>query len=111
MSRNFCIILIVLSMQVYASPNGADLLRACNTSMNNGFEGIEGMMCEYYLTPCDCTVGDKDPAPRFCPPAGISTGDLAAVVVDGLKRSHGLQNRDAQTAAAVILAERYPCSD
>lgn len=98
-------------MEAYASPNGTDLLRACRTSINNGFEDIEGMMCEYYLTPCECTAGEDNPAPRFCPPARASMGDLAVLVIDGFKKSPGLLNRDAQTAAAVILARRFPCSD
>ena len=98
-------------MQAYASPDGADLLRACRTSINNGFTGIEGMMCEYYLTPCACTVGNDPALPRFCPPARVSTGDLAALVIDGFKKSPDLLDRDAQTAAAVILARKYPCTD
>lgn len=98
-------------MQAYASPDGSDLLRACRTSLNNGFNGIEGMMCEYYLTPCNCAVGVKASVPKFCPPAGASTDDRAAAVIDGLNKSPVLQDQDAQTAAAVILAKMYPCTE
>lgn len=111
MARYLYIILLLVSMQAYAAPDGADLLRACKTSINNGFEGIEGMMCEYYLTPCSCKVDESSTAPRFCPPAIASTADLAALVIDGLNQSSGLLDQDAQTAAAVILAKIYPCTD
>lgn len=90
-------------------PGGADLLAACNHSLKNGFAGMQGAMCSYYVTPCDCAAVRKPDAPRVCLPDDVPVAELARKVVAGLQARPGLQSRSASVAAAVILSQDYPC--
>lgn len=92
-----------------AAPAAADLLQACEHSLNNGFAGIEGEMCTWYVTPCDCDFGKENKLPRVCLPEQIAVETLARVVVDALKEQPGLHTEDADFAAAMILSRVYPC--
>ena len=97
-----------LSANVLAAPTGADLLGACEDSLMNGFQGTTGMMCVWYVTPCDCH--GKDAAiPRVCLPDGKSPESLAREVIDGLKSQPELQSESAEISASKILAPKYPC--
>ena len=101
--------LLSVNTQVMASPTGADVLTVCEESLAKGFEGIKGMMCVWYVTPCDCTYG-KDPAiPRVCLPDGMDTEALAREVIEGLKLRPELQSQSAELSSNTILAEKYPC--
>ena len=111
MTGRFLILILLMSMQVHAAPLGKDLLHACRDTMNKGFPGIEGAMCEYYVTPCDCELGEDPVQPRFCPPQRITTARLAATVVKGLLNSPDLRQTPARAAAATILARKYPCTE
>ncbi|MEJ2761756.1 MAG: Rap1a/Tai family immunity protein [Gammaproteobacteria bacterium] len=91
------------------APGGADLLAACNHSLKRGFTGMQGAMCSYYVTPCDCAAVRKPDAPRVCLPDDVPVAELARKVVAGLKARPGLQSRSASAAAAVILSRDYPC--
>ena len=92
-----------------ASPTGADVIAACEESLANGFQGISGMMCVWYVTPCDCDYG-KDPAiPRVCLPDYIEPEILARAVIDGLKLRPELQSQAAELSSSTVLAPKYPC--
>ena len=66
-------LILSVNIQVIASPTGADVVAACEESLVNGFQGTTGMMCVWYVTPCDCHIG-KDPViPRVCLPDGMET--------------------------------------
>lgn len=104
------ILLLLMGMQVHAAPTGADLLRACRDSIDHGARGIKGAMCEYYVTPCACEINVDNTTPRFCPPERATTDTLATLVVKGLRRSPELQRKEARVAAAVILADKFPCN-
>ena len=98
-----------INIQVIASPTGADVLAACEKSLANGFQGTTGMMCVWYVTPCDCHLG-KDPAiPRVCLPEAKETESLAREVIEGLKLRPELQSESAETASSTVLATKYPC--
>lgn len=99
------------SSGVYAAPSGADLESACQQSLNDGFHGNEGMLCTWYVTPCDCDYGKKQDLPRVCLPQTVSVETLASEVVAGLQAQPGLKTRDAGFAAARILSRIYPCHD
>ena len=92
-----------------AAPSGADLAQACENALVGGFNGIQGRMCAWYVTPCDCAAGRKPEAPRVCLPGTIATEALAREVVTGLAAQPELQLRDADVAAAMILSGTYPC--
>jgi len=109
--KAIAIILILFIPQVQAAVDGRDLLRACEASINSGTGGIKGQMCEYYVTPCACELGESDSIPRVCPPDGMAVKDLAKMVIDGLKKSPALLRERAGTAAALILARIYPCKE
>lgn len=93
-----------------AAPTGADVLAACEKALSKGFHGTVGMMCIWYVTPCDCQAG-KDPAiPRVCLPEDKAPETLAKEVVEGLKQQPALLNESAEVSAGRILAPKYPCS-
>ena len=94
-----------------AAPGGADLLRACNQALAGGFNGMQGRMCTWYVTPCDCEAARKPGAPRVCLPEAVATESLARAVVAGLVAQPELQLKDADVAAAMILSRFYPCPD
>ena len=102
-------LLLNLNTQVMASPTGADVVAACEESLEKGFEGIKGMMCVWYVTPCDCTYG-KDPAiPRVCLPDDKETEELAMEVIEGLKLRTELQLQTAEFSVNTVLTAKYPC--
>jgi len=107
----FTLCLYLLSRAVSAAPGGAALLRACDNALAGGFNGIQGHMCTWYVTPCDCETARKPEAPRVCLPDKVATEALARMVVDGLRARPELQLLDADVAAAKILSGNYPCSN
>ena len=108
-AARYFLVTMVLSGQVWASPGGNDLLAACSYALRNGFAGVEGAMCSYYVTPCDCAAVREAGVPRVCLPDDIPVKMLAHKVVDGLNAQPDLQLRTASAAAAAILSVDYPC--
>jgi hypothetical protein len=107
-----CIIFIIsvfVCIKVSAAPSAGDLLMACEHSLIHGFEGIEGEMCAWYITPCDCDYGEEYEIPRVCLTDSVTTEELARHVISGLKTHPELHSEDANYAAAVILSGIYPC--
>ena len=103
------LLILSINIQVMASPTGADVLAACEESLAIGFQGTTGMMCVWYVTPCDCNYG-KDPAtPRVCLPGYIEPESLAREVIEGLKLRPELQSEPAELASSMGLAPKYPC--
>lgn len=94
-----------------AAPAAVDLLHACEHSLDNGFQGIEGDVCTWYVTPCDCDYGKTKEMPRVCLPESVPAESLARIVVSGLKEQPGLHKDYADYAAAIILSRVYPCSE
>jgi Ssp1 endopeptidase immunity protein Rap1a len=103
-------LLLLLSTSVFAVPTGVDLLAACEDSLENGFQGTIGMMCVWYVTPCDCYHGKDSAVPRVCLPDGKKPESLAREVVVGLKSQPELQSKSAEVSAGLILVEKYPCN-
>ncbi len=102
-------LLFMISTDIYAAPSANDLLVACEDSLANGFHGSTGMMCSWYVTPCDCHNGKDLVIPRVCLTASESEESLAKIVVDGLKAQPALQLKSAEMAAGIILSLNYPC--
>lgn len=100
-----------LAGTLQAAPAAADLLEACEYSLNNNFAGIKGEMCTWYVTPCDCDYGLDAVMPRVCLPEKIPVEDLARTVINGLKEQSELLAEDADFAAATILSRVYPCTE
>ena len=100
---------LLISTDVWAAPSGNDLLTACEESLTNGFQGPSGMMCIWYVTPCDCQYGKDIAIPRVCLPDRESHELLARAVVEGLKSQAELQSESAEMAAGLILSPKYPC--
>ena len=103
------IFLFIFSGNIQAAPSGGNLLTACEDSLVNGFQSKAGMMCIWYVTPCDCHHGDKETVPRVCLPEDASHVDLAKEVIEGLKVNPEYQSETAEMAAGLILAPKYPC--
>ena len=111
MKLNFWIVLLLMfSTDALTAPSGTDLLHACEDSLVNGFQSTKGMMCIWYVTPCDCNFGNKKTVPRVCLPDNISHELLAREVIDGLKENSELQPLTAEMAAGTILSPIYPCN-
>ena len=94
-----------------AAPTASNLLNACEDSLENGFQSEMGMLCIWYVTPCDCHFGEKLDVPRVCLPPDLSHEILAKEVVEALKARPELQKETAEMAAGLILSPRYPCHD
>ena len=101
--------LLIVNIQAIASPTGADVLAACEESLANGFKGVTGMMCVWYVTPCDCNYGKEPVMPRVCLPDNKDVDSLAREVIEGLKLRPELQSETAEMSAGIILSEKYPC--
>ena len=102
--------LLLISVEAWSAPSGTDLLKACEESLANGFHGSTGMMCIWYVTPCDCHHGKDIAIPRVCLPDNEPHELLAREVVEGLKSQPELQTVIAEIAVGVILSPRYPCN-
>jgi len=108
-AARFFLVTLLLSAQAWASPGGDDLLAACSHALRNDFAGVEGVMCTYYVTPCDCAAVREAGVPRVCLPDDAPVEVLARKVVDGLNTRPDLQLRTAAAAAGEILSVDYPC--
>ncbi len=104
----FCFISSQLTVG-YAAPTGSDLLYACNMSLESGFDSIEGKMCAWYTTPCNC--GSDASIPAVCLPEDVNTEELAKLVIQGLSNREDLLNIYAGDSAAILLSENYPCTE
>jgi len=107
----FALALLFISTSVFATPNGNDLLAACEHAMDKGFSGAEGMMCTWYVTPCDCFHSEDSEIPRVCLPIPPDVHELAREVTDGLATSPELLEKTADVAAGTILIKKYPCEE
>lgn len=102
-------LLMIFSGKVFAASSGSDLLTACETALQRGFQDTTGIMCAWYVTPCDCHYGKVLEVPRVCLPDGLETEYLAKEVIAGLKSNPQLQKKTAEISAAEILVKKYPC--
>ena len=107
----FGLLLFFVSTIVFATPNGKDLLLACEHSLDKGFSGTEGMMCTWYITPCDCHHGDDSEILRGCLPPVPDVDALAREIMEGLAATPELLEESADVAAGVILGKSFPCTD
>lgn len=104
-------LLLIVSSSLFATPNGKDLLLACEHSLAEGFSGTEGMMCTWYVTPCDCFHGENSEMPRVCLPPVPDVDALAREVAEGLETMPELLVESANVAAGTILQKTYPCTE
>jgi len=107
----FGLVLLFTSTSLFATPNGNDLLAACEHALDKGFSGAEGMMCTWYVTPCDCFHSEDSEIPRVCLPVPPDVHALAREVTDGLATSPELLEKTADVAAGTILIKKYPCEE
>ena len=96
---------------MFATPNGKDLLAACEQALDKGFSDTEGMMCTWYVTPCDCFHAENSEIPRVCLPPSPDVAALAREVIEGLAATPELLGKTADVAAVTILIKNYPCSE
>jgi len=102
-------LLLMMCANTFAAPSAKDLLSACEDSLENGFHGTTGLMCSWYVTPCDCHHGKNIAIPRVCLIGNETEASLAKIVVDALKKKPTLQLKPAELAAGLILSSVYPC--
>ncbi len=107
----FGFILLFTIVSVLATPNGKDLLSACEHALDKGFSDAEGMMCTWYVTPCDCFHSEDSEIPRVCLPVSPDVAALAKEVTEGLAATPELLNETADVAAGTILKQNYPCTE
>lgn len=103
-------ILLFLSGNASAAPTGRQLLDACRGVVAGSAGRIDSMMCEWYIRPCNCEVGENVKIPRVCLPDGVSSETLARKVIEGMETENELAGESASYAAAVILSKTYPCN-
>ena len=104
-------LLVLPGRLAWAAPSAADLLTACEDSLQNGFKNERGMLCVWYVTPCACDAAKEPGLPRACLPPDAAPEALAAQVVEALRQRPELASISAESAVATILAPRYPCPD
>ncbi|MGY8814547.1 MAG: Rap1a/Tai family immunity protein [Gammaproteobacteria bacterium] len=107
----FCIfasLLLLGSNFSTAAPTGKDLLYACSKSIESGFNSIEGQMCTWYVTPCNCDANSD--LPEVCLPDNIEIDSLAKSVIKGINQAPELETEYAAHSAAIILSKYYPCT-
>ena len=104
------LLLFFVSTIVFATPNGKELLAACEYSLDKGFSGTEGMMCTWYVTPCDCFHSEDSGIPRICLPQIPDVDALAREITEGLAMHPELLDKSADVAAGVILGKSFPCA-
>ncbi len=103
----FAIILLLFSANGQSAPTGSDLLLACNTAQEEGYDSIQGQMCTWYIIPCNCSM---DPAiPESCTPENMEVHELADIIIEGLTGNNILLDETATMSAAIILSEKFPC--
>lgn len=107
----FALALLFVSTSLFATPNGKELLSACKHALDKGFSGAEGMMCTWYVTPCDCFHSADSEIPRVCLSPSPDVAALAREVTDGLAETPELLNKTADVAAGMILIKNYPCTE
>ncbi|RKZ69345.1 MAG: hypothetical protein DRQ48_07865 [Gammaproteobacteria bacterium] len=107
----FGLALFFINTSVFATPNGNDLLAACEHALDKGFSGTEGMMCTWYVTPCDCFHSEDSEIARVCLPVPPDVHALAREVTDGLATAPELLDKTADVAAGTILIKNYPCTE
>jgi hypothetical protein len=103
------LLVAVGGQSVYAAPDGADLLAACNQSLSRGFGDLQGALCIWYITPCDCTSAMAEDRQPVCLPDNVATTVLAETIVKALDGNPELHTMEAGMAAAMILSRAYPC--
>jgi len=81
---------------------------ACEHALDKGFTDAEGMMCTWYVTPCDCFHSE---IPRVCLPPSPDVAALAREVIDGLAATPQLLDKTADVAVGTILKKNYPCTE
>ncbi len=107
-----CLLLCLATASVRAElemPSGAELLAACEHASRHGYDNPRGMLCIWYVTPCDCAVGKSPTLPRVCLPPDVQHEALAQLVMQALRERAELLVIGAEEAAAIILSEYYPC--
>ena len=111
---NKYLLLAILSLWSFstpraAAPTGQQLLEACETAFKKDLQGTEALFCEWYATPCDCEAIRPADAPRVCLPENYDVQELSRKLLTGLRAAPELKQKQAATAAAIILARDYPC--
>ena len=92
------------------SITGNELVTACEKAIASEFTGNTGMICHWYVTPCDCNYGNELLS-RVCLPAEYNEEKLAQQVIDGLNSNPDLLSKEAAFAANSVLTTLYPCTD
>ena len=103
--------LSLMTLPAAATPSATRLIYACEHALEYGFNDINGMLCTWYVTPCDCNQANKPEIPRVCLPPDIPVEFLAREVIDGIKTQEVPVTVDADYAAAKVLAKHYPCPE
>ena len=114
---NIKFVLLLLSSNLYSGmlqaelsmPDGKSLLSACEYATDNGYDNPKGMLCIWYVTPCDCSANKVKDLPRVCLPPEIHHEALATLVIKALQQDSELQRLGAEEAAIRILSKHYPC--
>jgi len=114
-SLNLSVLYVVLMMSCTGvvpaqSISGNELVAACEKAVASDFAGELGMICHWYVTPCDCIYGNEQ-LPRVCLPADVNEETLAQQVIAGLNSNPELLSKDAAFAANSVLTVLYSCSD
>ena len=112
--RNMILLMLLFGItHTFAqSPSGQDLLTACESALENGFNSKHGMVCSWYVMPCNCESAkaeSKTVIPRVCLPHNLTEIELAELVLEQIRARVDLLDKSAELAANTILSSYYPC--
>lgn len=89
------------------------LIAICERGEAQGGVGVDAAFCDWYLLPCDCSLGQPDKQPRWCLPeadAEPKAYDEARERVLALLEQLPARDQAAEAAVANILEQHYPCA-
>ncbi len=102
--------LLPLTAVAAQGPSIAQVLAACERGAQQGGQGVDAAICEWYLAPCDCApkrVAGAD-GPPWCIPPGVPIDARVAAVRAALVPVPD-PTKPVGPAVEQVLRRLYPC--
>ena len=94
---------------VWADVTGQALVATCTKALANAYTGVEAAECDWYVNPCG-VCGREAPAKAWCVPDGLSSTDLARVILAAIKATPVALTRPVKPFVDATLTARFPCA-
>ena len=101
--------LLLVTSVVQADVTGHALVATCAKALANAYTGVEAAQCDWYVNPCG-VCGREAPAKAWCVPDGLSSADLARVILAAFKGAPMALKHPVKPFVEAILTARFPCA-